>query len=736
MATVIDALVVTLGLDMSQFSAGTAKAAKEQDKMRGSVDKTSKEVTKSSRVANDHARQLDNMARQGVKAFNDVKNAAIQMFASYTTATGLERLITNLTNANADLGLMSKNLGISSTEIKAWSNAAEQMGGSAAGTQKDVASLTKSMTDFKQTGNYSEMLSGLAAMGVGIQDAQGHAKSATQVMLDLSDRVKGMSRPDAYAYISNHVGMDEGTINLILQGSDALKAQLEAQKANAAAAAANAEKSQKLRAEVAKVKQKFEEVANELLSKLTPYLIKLAEWMEKNGDVIVKLAVGLGTLLIAISALKAVGIVVTLFKGFFMIGSGIVKFLPLMARGFLMLFGPIGLVVGVIAALAVGLIYAYNHFDTFKNGVDGTWLKLKEFANNIEEKVKPVFEWLGDVLGKIWSGDFKGAVSMVVTGVTKTVVSAAKSVIDTVAGSNEGKAVKEAAGNAKSGYHEGSTGVKTEGANESSMSYKAGKAVGKGRSFVFGGGVDDYIKEAAEKYKLDESVLRGFVKMEAGWKGAMSPTGAIGTGQFVKKTWDGLAETRDGQAIGMTKIGSRFRTAADPRHDKRINTLATGLLAKQNADLLRKNGLSATGENLYMLHNIGPGVIPALKGSDNVSSDTRLAMDQNGGRGKSATQFVEYQKKNYNRHYAEANGERAIVGAKSKPVPALPTGAQASRPVALAATQTRNNTSTSEVNIQQLIVQTKATDAQGIASNLSDSLRNQNWIGQSNTGLS
>lgn len=180
----------------------------------------------------------------------------------------------------------------------------------------------------------------------------------------------------------------------------------------------------------------------------------------------------------------------------------------------------------------------------------------------------------------------------------------------------------------------------------------------------FGEGVDGHIKEASEKYGIDEKVLRGFVKMEGGWKGEMSPTGAIGTGQFIQPTWDSLAKSKEGQEIGMSKIGNKFRTADDPRFDKKINTMATSLLAKQNSDALKKAGLEPTGENLYMMHNIGPGVIPALKG-ENVSAATITAMKHNGMKeGQSPTEFVSMQKSKFNYHYQSANAD-SVKGAST-----------------------------------------------------------------------
>ncbi len=191
------------------------------------------------------------------------------------------------------------------------------------------------------------------------------------------------------------------------------------------------------------------------------------------------------------------------------------------------------------------------------------------------------------------------------------------------------------------------------------------KATGKGRKFAgFGADVDSYIKEASALYGIPEDILRGFVKMEAGWTGQMSPTGAIGTGQFIQSTWDMLARTAEGQAIGMTVIGSRFRTEQDPRFDKRINTLATALLAKKNAELLRARGIPVTGENLYMMHNIGPGILSVMQGLP-ASPATLLAMKQNGMLvGQTPEQFLVWQKGRFAAQYQAANTSTSIAGDK------------------------------------------------------------------------
>ncbi|MCG5950874.1 hypothetical protein MER83_20630, partial [Acinetobacter baumannii] len=292
--------------------------------------------------------------------------------------------------------------------------------------------------------------------------------------------------------------------------------------------------------------------------------------------------------------------------------------------------------IGIVLALAAAIAALWDDYQTWKNGGESLidWSKWEGGIETAIARIKELAELI------------KNLKDRTVEFVTKAIEDPAGTAKETVA------AVTEAA----------KTGTAAVVSATKSTVSTIKNSVAKSYSFSFGKDVDRYISEAAIRYGLDEQVLRGFIKMEDGWTGKMSPTGAIGTGQFIQSTWDNLAKTAEGKAIGMTKIGKRFRTKNDPRFDKRVNTLATGLLAKQNADLLTKNGLPVTGENLYMLHNIGPGIIPALKGSNKVSSKTLTAMRQNGlKKGMSPTQFVEFQKGRFNKQYNLANVGGKIV---------------------------------------------------------------------------
>jgi len=155
----------------------------------------------------------------------------------------------------------------------------------------------------------------------------------------------------------------------------------------------------------------------------------------------------------------------------------------------------------------------------------------------------------------------------------------------------------------------------------------------------------------------------------------MSPTGAIGTGQFTAGTWNALIP-KGGAALGMVPLTGvynetppkikpnpkgNFRTEQDPRFNRRVNTLATALLASQNAEMLKRAGLPITGENLYMMHNIGPGIIPVMQGQP-ASEKTLLAMRQNGMLpNMTAQQFLAYQKGRFGVAYEQANTKTDMV---------------------------------------------------------------------------
>lgn len=115
-ATVIDALLITLGLDTSDFRKGQKDVSDDLKKQREDAKKTAKE-----------------MAEQGKKAaafFGSIKTELLALTGVTVTAGGLISLVKNTTSSLMDLSIQSKALGMTARELDGFGKAAESAGSS------------------------------------------------------------------------------------------------------------------------------------------------------------------------------------------------------------------------------------------------------------------------------------------------------------------------------------------------------------------------------------------------------------------------------------------------------------------------------------------------------------------------------------------------------------------------------------------------------------------------------
>lgn len=115
-ATVIDALLITLGLDTSDFRKGQKDVSDDLKKQREDAKKTAKE-----------------MAEQGKKAasfFSSIKTELLALTGVTVTAGGLMSLVKNTTSSLVDLSIQSKALGMTARELDGFGKAAESAGSS------------------------------------------------------------------------------------------------------------------------------------------------------------------------------------------------------------------------------------------------------------------------------------------------------------------------------------------------------------------------------------------------------------------------------------------------------------------------------------------------------------------------------------------------------------------------------------------------------------------------------
>lgn len=333
---VIDALMVTLGLDKSGFDKGKAAVGKGLDEVGKQSAKAEKEVDKTSQTLNKLQKQL--LAFVGLQQ--------------------LERFVSKLTEANAEMALFSRNTNVGVTEATAWGNAVEQLGGTAGGAQSTFSMLSRSITEMQVTGQ-TAILPYLRALGVTLADAQGKARPLDQVLLDLADRFSGMDRPTAFN-IGTQMGIDESTLNLLLEGRNSVEQLIRAQKQQSLLTKEQAENSLRLRQVWRSWMQEGIAVAQVILGQVTPVLTNLTKWIKENEWVIWSL-VGAMAVWVAVS-------------------------------------NPVATAIGVVALAIVGLI---DDYQTWKDG-GNSLIDWSQWGPGIETAVTWITK-LRDIIVDVWN---------------------------------------------------------------------------------------------------------------------------------------------------------------------------------------------------------------------------------------------------------------------------------------------------------------------------------------------
>lgn len=267
MATLIDSLVVALGLDASPFNSGKAK-----------VDKSLKEL---GGTAGDTGKKLKKAGTDGAEGFKEAAATLGKFLAMLGGTVAVKQFISDQIEANAALDRFAKNLDTSAQSVSAWGNAAEIAGGSMAGLQGTMDMLSRSQTEMQLTGQ-SSLVPYFSALGVAMADVNGKGRQSDEILLDLADRLSTLDRPTANN-MGRMMGIDQGTLNLLLKGRQAVEGMIKQQKEFGAVSKQQAEEASRMRESLVRSRQTFEAFARSMLSNAAPALEKLFVAFERVG---------------------------------------------------------------------------------------------------------------------------------------------------------------------------------------------------------------------------------------------------------------------------------------------------------------------------------------------------------------------------------------------------------------------------------------------------------------------
>lgn len=192
---------------------------------------------------------------------------------------------------------------------------------------------------------------------------------------------------------------------------------------------------------------------------------------------------------------------------------------------------PIGIIIVAVAALVAGIIYAYNHFEGFRNVVDKVWLALKGFGSMIKDVV---ITHIKNMLAGI-SGMGK-ALYLFFTGEWKQAWEVGKRAVMDLSGVNTVMAVREGAENLGQNWSNGvAVGInRGRGAIELAKSRLLGTGSAWGNTFnTSAPSILDLAKGVGERRKADAD-------RSAIMKDSFTKELALGGGKSSKLKSDGI----------------------------------------------------------------------------------------------------------------------------------------------------------------------------------------------------
>jgi len=207
MATVIDTLLVVLGLDAKQFKDGASQVDRDLDKVRKSSDQTAKD--------------MELAGKRAAEFFVELRNQALLAAGVLTGGLGLKEFIGQTTAANRQVGNLSAAFNVNAEKLSEWMGVAKYGGGTAQGIASAIGDIAKSVQEYSTIGTKSPLIQFLLAEHIPFETAEGKARDVFDIYKDIADFIS--QNKDKGLALNQYLGMDNDTLALAMKGSAAMQ---------------------------------------------------------------------------------------------------------------------------------------------------------------------------------------------------------------------------------------------------------------------------------------------------------------------------------------------------------------------------------------------------------------------------------------------------------------------------------------------------------------------------------
>jgi len=264
---VIDALVVTLGLDAADYDRNRARIAEDLRKLREREAQQQKEAQAGWKKTGD--------------AIGSTKNQLFALLSLFGATVGIKEFITSNVQGQAELGRLSKNLDINARRLEAWGVVAREMGGQASDAFNTLQNVAGGLAEAAIKG-HSAFTDAARANGVVLTDSSGRLLNYEGVLVNISKRLAQLPRQQAM-WLAGQLGVGS-MFNQLMLGPDELKKRLDHAESLSKITAESTRHAQELQQQWADVQQRLKEASEVAFMALAPTLEKLAyrlaDWLD------------------------------------------------------------------------------------------------------------------------------------------------------------------------------------------------------------------------------------------------------------------------------------------------------------------------------------------------------------------------------------------------------------------------------------------------------------------------
>lgn len=244
------------------------------------VDELLIKVTLNAKELNSSLSKAEKSINQFAHNITSTINVALDAIALKFSFSFGKNLIESFSNTGAKLGYLAQQIGDNAGKLDQWATASRKAGGSADSFYNTVNNLRNKLVDMKVAGD-PKTASIFGMLGISTTNAKNELKKPTDILLELSGKLKGQSK-DFQQYLGRQLGIDDATLRILSKGREETLKLVNAQ--NLLWDDKSIAEAQQMQNKLIDADQAFDKLKITIAEKLLPYAVKFIDWIQSFVD--------------------------------------------------------------------------------------------------------------------------------------------------------------------------------------------------------------------------------------------------------------------------------------------------------------------------------------------------------------------------------------------------------------------------------------------------------------------